>query len=132
MSPIERYLEPAQLRRLLKRLPIFGGALGIAVLGTIRWAWSRPQSRPRSHCEAHKRPSSPKPNPVGSPLDMPMPWARVHMIGGYTVVGLLLLKLVLHLNILGFGAFLAIVFGGLLAFGGFMVNQESTRAGTAG
>jgi hypothetical protein len=62
--------------------------------------------------------------------DLPMPWPRVHMIGGYTVAGLLLLKLVLHISILGFGSFLAIVLAAGVAFGGYMVNQESSRAGT--
>ncbi|MEA2501464.1 MAG: hypothetical protein QOD01_1575, partial [Actinomycetota bacterium] len=51
--------------------------------------------------------------------DMPMPWPRVHMIGGYVVLALLVFKLLLHVSILGFGAFLAIVFGALLAFGGY-------------
>jgi hypothetical protein len=64
--------------------------------------------------------------------DLSMPWPRVHMIGGYAVLLLLVLKLVLHISILGFGAYLAILLAAGLAFGGYTVNQESTRAGAAG
>jgi hypothetical protein len=64
--------------------------------------------------------------------DLPVPWPRAHMLGGLVVLGLLLLKLLLHTNLLGFGAYLGILFAAGLAFGGYTVNQESTRAGTTG
>ena len=35
-------------------------------------------------------------------------------------------------SLLGFGAYLGILFAAGLAFGGYTVNQESTRAGTTG
>lgn len=63
--------------------------------------------------------------------ELSMPWSRVHMIAGYTVLGLLVLKLILHLSNLGYGALVAIILAGVLAFGGYTVNQESTRTGSA-
>jgi hypothetical protein len=47
-------------------------------------------------------------------------------------MGMLLLKLILQTSFLSFGAYLAIVLAAGLAFGGYSVNQESTRAGTTG
>ncbi|HYR63217.1 MAG TPA: hypothetical protein VET24_11385 [Actinomycetota bacterium] len=64
--------------------------------------------------------------------DMPMPWPQVHMIGGYVVLGLLVLKLILHVSNLGFGAYLGILLAAGLAFGGFTVKNEASRAGSAG
>jgi hypothetical protein len=64
--------------------------------------------------------------------DLPVPWPRAHMLGGIVVLALLLLKLLLHTNLLGFGAYLGILFAAGLAFGGYTVDQESTRAGTTG
>jgi hypothetical protein len=64
--------------------------------------------------------------------DLPVPWPRAHMLGGLVVMGLLLLKLILQTSFLSFGAYLAIVLAAGLAFGGYSVNQESTRAGTTG
>ena len=64
--------------------------------------------------------------------DLPVPWPRAHMLGGLVVLGFLVLKLILHANLLGYGAYLGILFAAGLAFGGYTVNQESTRAGTTG
>ena len=64
--------------------------------------------------------------------ELPVPWPRAHMIGGLVVVGLLLAKLLLQTSFLGFGAYLGILFAAGLAFGGYTVDQESTRAGTTG
>jgi hypothetical protein len=64
--------------------------------------------------------------------DLPVPWPRAHMLGGLVVVGLLLLKLILDTSFLGFGSYLGILLAAGLAFGGYTVNQESTRAGTTG
>src|SRR5215467_7043698 len=38
--------------------------------------------------------------------ELPIPWARAHMLGGLAVVALLVLKLLLQTNLLGFGAYL--------------------------
>jgi uncharacterized membrane protein len=64
--------------------------------------------------------------------DLPVPWPRAQMLGGVVVLALLVLKLVLHTSLLGFGAYLGILFAAGLAYGGYTVNQESTRAGTTG
>ena len=64
--------------------------------------------------------------------ELPVPWPRAHMIGGLAVAGLLLLKLLLQTSFLGFGAYVGILVAAGLAFGGYTVNQESSRAGTTG
>jgi len=64
--------------------------------------------------------------------ELPVLWPRAHMIGGLAVAGLLLLKLLLQTSFLGFGAYLGILVAAGLAFGGYTVNQESSRAGTTG
>jgi hypothetical protein len=64
--------------------------------------------------------------------DLPVPWPRAHMFGGLAVLVLLVLKLILQTSALGFGAYLGILFAAGLAFGGYTVNQESTKASSAG
>jgi|SRR6266571_4183572 len=64
--------------------------------------------------------------------DLPIPWPRAHMLGGAVALILLLLKLVLHTSYLGFGAYLAILLAIGLTFGGVSVNNEATKAGSAG
>ena len=59
---------------------------------------------------------------------IPLPWGRVHLIAGVVVLALLLLKLVIETDYLGFGAWLGIILAAVLAFGGFTVNKESTGA----
>ena len=60
--------------------------------------------------------------------EIPVPWGRVHLIAGVAVLALLLLKLVIETDFLGFGAWLGIILAAVLAFGGFTVNKESTGA----
>lgn len=64
--------------------------------------------------------------------DLPVPWPRAHMLGGAAALILLLLKLVLHTSYLGFGAYLGILLAIGLTFGGVTLNNEATRAGSAG
>lgn len=57
--------------------------------------------------------------------EIPLPWARVHLIAGIAAFALLLLKLLVETSSLGFGAFLGLILAAVLAFGGFIMNQEA-------
>jgi len=63
--------------------------------------------------------------------DLPIPWGTVHLIAGIAVFALLLLKLVVETNFLGFGAYLGLLLAAAVAFGGFSISKESTSRGTA-
>ena len=56
---------------------------------------------------------------------LPVPLGQVHMIAGIAIFVLLLIKLLAETNFLGFGAYLGILLGAALAFGGFSINKES-------
>jgi hypothetical protein len=58
--------------------------------------------------------------------DLPIGWGQVHMIAGILVFALLLLKLVVETNFLGFGSYLGVILGAAVAFGGFSINKESS------
>lgn len=58
--------------------------------------------------------------------DLPIGWGQIHMIAGIAVFALLLLKLIVETNFLGFGAYLGVLLGAAIAFGGFSINKEST------
>jgi hypothetical protein len=59
--------------------------------------------------------------------DLPIPWSQVHLIAGIAVFALLLLKLLVETSYLGFGAFLGLLLGAGVAFGGFTISQEARR-----
>lgn len=63
--------------------------------------------------------------------EVPMSWGKVHMIAGFVVLGLLVVKLVTDMDYLGFGAYLAILLAGAVAFGGFTISKDEpdTAAG---
>lgn len=54
----------------------------------------------------------------------PVPWERVHLIAGAVVAGLLLLKLLVEMDFLGIGAWLGVLLGAAIAYGGFMISKE--------
>lgn len=60
---------------------------------------------------------------------LPVPWSQAMFLAGVLVFVLLLLKLVIETDFLGFGAYLGVLLGGALAFGGFTMRKEA--AGTA-
>jgi hypothetical protein len=60
--------------------------------------------------------------------EISMPWSQAQLIGGFTVLGLLVLKLVLKTDFLGFGAWLGIILAGAVAYGAFMVHREAQGA----
>jgi hypothetical protein len=60
---------------------------------------------------------------------LPVTWGQVHLIAGCVVFVLLLIKLIVETDFLGFGAYLGILLAAALAFGGFTVNKESAATG---
>ena len=60
--------------------------------------------------------------------EIPLPWSRVHLIAGIAVLALLLLKLLVETNFLGFGAFLGMILAAALAFGGYTISREAPSA----
>ena len=56
--------------------------------------------------------------------DPPVPWSRVHLVAGTAVAALLLLKLVVETDFLGFGAYLGVALGLAVAYGAFTLNRE--------
>ena len=59
---------------------------------------------------------------------LPVPLGQAMFVGGVTVAGLLLLKLLLDTDFLGVGAWLGIFLGGAVAYGGFVMRHESEGA----
>ncbi len=64
--------------------------------------------------------------------DLPVPWSQVHLIAGIVVFALLLLKLIVETDFLGFGAYLGVVLGAAVAFGGFTIRKEAGATGGLG
>jgi hypothetical protein len=62
--------------------------------------------------------------------DLPVSWGQVHMIAGIAVFVLLLLKLIVETNSLGFGAYLGILLAAAVAFGGYSINKETATRGS--
>lgn len=59
---------------------------------------------------------------------LPVSWGRADLIGGVAVAAILLLKLVLETDFLGFGAWLGLVLGAAMAYGGVRRYQETEAA----
>jgi hypothetical protein len=53
-------------------------------------------------------------------------WGQIHLFAGAVVLLLLLLKLVAETSFLGFGSYLGLLLAAGLAYGGYLVNQESS------
>ena len=56
----------------------------------------------------------------------PVPWGQVHLVAGVFVAVILIIKLVRETEFLGYGAYSGILGGLLVAYGGYMINQESS------
>lgn len=57
-----------------------------------------------------------------------LPLGQAMFVAGVTVAGLLLLKLLLATDFLGTGAWLGVLLGGAVAYGGFLMRDESQGA----
>jgi hypothetical protein len=60
--------------------------------------------------------------------DLPIPTADAILYGAIATLALLLLKLVIETESLGFGAFLAILLAGGMAYGAFQSKQDAEKA----
>ena len=58
--------------------------------------------------------------------DPPVPWSRVHLVAGVAVATMLLLKLVVETDFLGFGAYVGVALGLAVAYGAFTLNREDS------
>jgi hypothetical protein len=54
----------------------------------------------------------------------PVPWGQVHMFAGIAVFALLLIKLLVETDFLGYGCFIGLILGAAVAFGGFTISKE--------
>ncbi len=59
--------------------------------------------------------------------DPPVPWSQIHLIAGIAVAVLLIIKLIAETDFLGFGAYLGVLLGLAVAFGGYSISQERGR-----
>jgi hypothetical protein len=59
-------------------------------------------------------------------------WSMLFFIAGIVIAALLLLKLVVETEFLGFGAYLGIILGAAMAYGGYLVRQEGPAAAAGG
>jgi len=57
--------------------------------------------------------------------DLPIPLGQAMFFAGIAVAALLLIKLISETSFLGFGAFLGILLGGAMAYGGFLYRGEA-------
>ena len=64
--------------------------------------------------------------------DLPVPWPQAIFYACLAVLALLVLKLVLEMDFLGFGAWLGILLAAGMAYGGFLISKDAPAAGTTG
>ena len=57
--------------------------------------------------------------------DLPVPWSQAMFIAGVAVLALLLIKLLVETDLLGFGAWLGILLGAAVAYGGYLMRREA-------
>lgn len=62
--------------------------------------------------------------------DLPIPWPDAHFFGSIAVLAVLVLKLVLETEFLGWGAWLSLLLAAGMAFGGFQIKQLGASAGS--
>ncbi len=56
--------------------------------------------------------------------EIPVSWGRADLLGSGAVAALLLVKLVMETDFLGYGAWLAIVAAGAMVYGGYLLDRE--------
>jgi len=64
--------------------------------------------------------------------NLPAPLSQILMIAGILVFVLLFLKLIVETTALGIGAYLGILLGAALAFGGYSISKEAGATGGFG
>lgn len=63
--------------------------------------------------------------------DLPIPWTNAKFFATIAVLVLLLLKLVVETDALGWGCYLAILLGAGMVYGGFLIKNEDAGAASA-
>lgn len=63
--------------------------------------------------------------------DLPIPLGRAMFFAGIAVVALLVIKLIVETDFLGFGAWLGLLLGAAVAYGGFLIGKEAGEAPAA-
>ena len=63
--------------------------------------------------------------------DLPLPLGQAMFFGGIAVLGLLFIKLIVETDFLGFGAYLGLLLGAAMAYGGFQMRKEAGDAPAA-
>lgn len=63
--------------------------------------------------------------------DLPIPLGQAMFFAGIAVAALLFIKLIVETDFLGFGAYLGILLGGAMAYGGFLYRKEVGDVATA-
>jgi hypothetical protein len=56
----------------------------------------------------------------------PIPWSQIHVIAGTTVAILLVIKLIRETDSLGFGCYLGVLLGIVLAYGAYALRREDS------
>ena len=57
--------------------------------------------------------------------NLPVPWPQAIFLAGCTVAGLVLVKMAMETRQLAFGAWVGVVLGGVVAYGGYLMRQEA-------
>lgn len=63
--------------------------------------------------------------------DLPVPLGQAMFFAGIALAALLVIKLIVETSFLGFGAYLGILLGGAMAYGGFLYRKEAGDAPAA-
>jgi hypothetical protein len=56
----------------------------------------------------------------------PVPWSQVHLVAGIGVAVMLVLKLIVETDSLGFGAYLGVLLGLAVAYGAYVIRQQDS------
>lgn len=64
--------------------------------------------------------------------ELPVSWGVVHLVAGVAVLGLLLMKLLTETDFLSYGAYLGLLLAAVLAYGGYVINRETSYNRPAG
>jgi hypothetical protein len=64
--------------------------------------------------------------------DLPVPWPQAIFYACLAVLALLVIKLIVETDFLGFGAWLGLLLAAAMAYGGFQLSKEAPATGTTG
>jgi hypothetical protein len=64
--------------------------------------------------------------------DLPIPWPQALFYGAIAALALLVLKLIMETEALGFGSYIAILLAAGMTYGAFQISKEGDTAGPSG